>query len=171
MRMPIRNPKGHTAIELASICIIFVVVTVLCLDVGVMILASGSNERACRDACRAAAETSDSASALAAAQAACAAHAQNGGYFAAPPTVDATTFLYQDFAATNGVPPAPLPPSTPPTVRVTTQTTVTIPAPIVFMGLIKFGGPGQNTMNFRKTYVFPIVRQQLFLPPGGGGGS
>jgi Flp pilus assembly protein TadG len=137
-----------------------VVVTVLALDIGVMILASGTNERACRDAARAAAQATTSASALQAAQAACASHAQNGGYFASPPTVDSTTFLYQDFAATNGVPPQP---NTSPFVRVTTQVTVTIPAPIVFMGLVKFGGPGQNTMNFRKTYVFPIVRAPLFL--------
>ncbi len=165
MRRPMRNPRGHNAIELASICIIFVVVTVLCLDVGVMILASGTNERACRDACRAAAQATTSATALQAAQAACAAHAAGSQYFATQPTVDVATFQYQDFAATNGVPPPPLPASTPPTVTVTTRVDVIVPAPIVFMGLVKFGGPGQNTMTFRKTYVFPIVRAPLFLPP------
>ena len=163
MKTKMRSTKGHSAIELATICIIFVVVTVLCLDIGVMILASGSNERACRDAARAAANATDSASALQAAQAACASHAQQGGYFASPPTVDTSNFLYQDFAATQGVPPQP---NTSPFVSVTTQVTVTIPAPIVFMGLVKFGGPGNNTMNFRKTYVFPIVRAPLFLNQG-----
>lgn len=155
MTSHVRNRKGHTSIELATIAIIFVIVSLTCLNVGVMILGSGSNERACRDAARAAAQCKDPASALIAAQAAVAAHSQNGGYFAAPPTV--LTVDYNDYG---GNPPA----NTSPYVSVTTTCQVTIPAPIVFMGLAKFDQGTSGKMTFSKKYTFPIVATTYYPP-------
>lgn len=132
--------------------VLFVVMSVLCLDMGYVIMGSQVNDRACRDAARAAAEADNYATALKLAQAAVAPH-KGDGYFVSSPTVDASAFTYEDFG---GDPP----PNTSPFVSVTTNCDIRIPAPIFFLGA-NFGATG--TMNFSKTYVFPIVKTQLYL--------
>lgn len=147
-----KRPGGHTLIELSMLAVLFVVMSVLSLDVGYVIMGSQLNDRACRDAARAAAEADNYAGALDLAQTAVIAH-RGDGYFVSSPTVEASDFVYQDFS---GSPP----PNTSPYVSVTTSCNIRIPAPIFFLGA-EFGSSG--TMNFRKTYVFPIVKTQLYL--------
>ncbi len=144
--------QGHTLIEVSMLSILFVVIGVLCLDVGYLIMGSEMNDRACRDAARAAAEGDNYATALQLAQTAVVAH-RGDGYFVSNPTVNTGSFLYQDFG---GSPP----PNTSPFVSVTTSCNIRMPAPIFFLGA-SFGGQGD--MNFTKTYVFPIVKTQLYL--------
>lgn len=147
-----REVNGHALIELSMIASLLVVLSMLCANVGIVSLASSVNDSACRDAARAAAQASNSGAALKLAQAAIKAH-QADGYYITQPTIDTTSFVYQDFA---GNPP----PNTSPYVEITTNSTVRIPAPIVFYGA-KFGQNG--TVTFTRTYNFPIVKTQLYL--------
>lgn len=144
---------GHTLIELSMLSVLFVVMSVLCLDMGYLIMGSQMNDRACRDAARAAADADNYATALQLAQAAVVPH-RGDGYFVTNPTVDSSQFLYQDFG---GDPP----PNTSPFVRVTTNCNIRLPAPIFFLNS-SFGSSG--AMTFSKTYIFPIVKTQLYLP-------
>jgi hypothetical protein len=145
--------KGHILIELAMLSVLFVVMGVLCLDVGYLILGSELNDRACRDAARAAAAADNYTTSLQLAKAAVVPHAGDGFYVTSP-QVDTAAFLYQDFS---GSPPA----NTSPYVSVTTHCNIHVPAPIFFLGT-SFLSSG--SMQFTKTYVFPIVKTQLYLP-------
>ncbi len=148
-----RNSGGHNVIELGCIMIALAVVTVLSVDIGVVMLAASTNERACRDAARAAAQASDATNALRLAQAACKTHAVNN-IFLTNPSVDGNNFVYQDYS---GSPP----PDTSPYVSVVTWIDVHVPAPVAFAGA-KFN-PNNGTMTLRKEYTFPIVKTQLYL--------
>jgi Flp pilus assembly protein TadG len=147
-----RSVLGHLVIELSMISFLIVVVSVLCANIGIVSLATSLNDAACRDAARAAAQASNSASALKLAQAAIKAHTTDG-YYITVPTVDSSSFEYEDYA---GSPPA----NTSPYVKVTTTAQVRIPAPILFFGA-EFSKTG--TITFTRTYNFPIVKTQLYL--------
>lgn len=129
------------------------IVVILGVDIGVIMLADSTNDRACRDAARAAAGASDSTTALKRAQTAVLAHAVNS-IFLTNPSVDTQNFQYNDF---QGNPP----PDVSPYVEVATTITVNVPAPIVF-GKASFD-PGKGKMVLRKAYTFPIVKTQLYL--------
>lgn len=144
--------SGHSLIELSMLGVLFVVIAVLCLDVGYVMMGSQLNDRACRDAARAAAEADNYGSSLQMAQAAVIPH-RGDGYWVTNPTVNTASFVYQDFS---GSPP----PNTSPFVTVTTNCNVRLPAPIFFLGA-SFGAGG--TMSFTKSYTFPIVKTALFL--------
>jgi Flp pilus assembly protein TadG len=131
------------------------VVTILSADVGVIMLADSTNDRACRDGARAAAQANNSASALQLAQAAVATHAVNN-LFLTSPTVDTSNFVYQDYG---GSPPV----NTSPYVSVATSIAVKVPAPVFFGGAVF--DPGNGQMTLRKEYTFPIVKTELYLPP------
>ncbi len=147
-----RQLHGHALIELALIIVLMVVMSMLGANIGIVALATSINDSACRDAARAAAQASNSAVALGLAQAAIRAHGADG-YYVTQPTINTGAFVYQDYA---GNPP----PNTSPYVSVTTSSTVRIPAPIMFWGA-KFGSNG--TISFSRSYVFPIVKSQLYL--------
>lgn len=151
-----KRAKGMAIIELSMIACLLVVLAIVCANVGVVSLASSVIDSACRDAARAAAQASDSAHALALAQAAIRAH-RTDGYFISQPTIDTTSFVYQDYG---GNPPS----DTSPYVEVTTSSTVRVPCPIMFWGA-KFEPNG--SILFVRTYNFPIVKTTLYL----GGGS
>lgn len=147
-----KGERGHTLVEMSMLSVLFVVMAILTLDIGYVLMGSEMNDRACRDAARAAAQGDNYATALRLAQVAVLPH-RSDGVFVSAPTVDSAQFTYQDFG---GDPP----PNESPFVSVTTTSNVRIPAPIFFLG----SGFGQNgTMQFTKTYVFPIVKTQLFL--------
>lgn len=140
-------------IELGCVMVALAVVSVLSADIGIIMLADSTNERACRDAARAAAQGSDATTALRYAQLAVATHAVNNT-FVTNPTVDPTTFVYEDYA---GNPP----PNTSPYVQVVTSINVRVPAPVVFASA-KFN-PSNGLMTLRKQYNFPFVKTQLYL--------
>ena len=149
-----RSKRGHSnVIEMGCVMVALAVVSVLGADIGVVMLADSTNERACRDAARAAASASDPTTALKLAQLAVKAHATSS-LFVSSPTVDSTEFIYEDYS---GNPP----PNTSPYVQVATAINVKVPAP-VFFGNAKFN-PGNGTLTMRKEYIFPIVKTQLYL--------
>jgi len=119
----------------------------------VIILACNVNDAACRDAARAAAQTTSATQALMAAQTQLNIHS-HGAFFVTQPALSSTSapdFVYNDFG---GSPP----PDTSSFVAVTTIVNINIPAPIIFFGT-KFGsGP----IVYRKRYVFPIVKEKFY---------
>ncbi len=147
-----RRTHGHSIIELAMLSVLFSIFAVFALDIGFVLLGSQMNDEACRDAARAAAQGSDYINSIRLARAALASHKPDG-YYVTQPTLDAGAFVYEDFT---GSPP----PDTSPYVKVTTTTSVRIPAPVFFIGA-SFGKDG--TMQFSKSYTFPIVKTTLYL--------
>jgi Flp pilus assembly protein TadG len=148
-----RRITGTNVIEFGCVAIALAVVAVLSADIGVVMLADSTNERACRDGARAAAQGSDSVTALKLAQAAVNTHAPNN-LFVSNPIIDTSNFVYQDYA---GNPP----PNTSPYVSVVTSINVHVPAPVFFYGAVF--NPSNGLMTLRKEYTFPIVKTQLYL--------
>lgn len=148
-----RRSGGMQTAELACSCFILLAVTWLCLNISVALLASCNNERACRDAARAAAQADNFTDALKMAQAAAASY-PGDGYFVSTPTIEVPQTFYEDYY---GQPPSAL---HLPYVQVTTKMTVRFPAPIMFFAA-KMGDGG--TMTFYRQCTFPIVRTRLYL--------
>jgi hypothetical protein len=151
----LRNKRAGAILELGLIASLLVVITLFCTDVVVLMLGSGVNERACRDAARMAAEGTTYNQALVLAQVATKAY-QGDGYFVTTPVVDVASFVYNDYS---GSPPA----DTSPYVRVSTSCQIRLPAPIFLYGL-NFNPPN---MRFTKTYTFPIVTTAMPIIPQG----
>jgi len=147
-----RKTDGHLVLELSVVASLICVAGAFCANLATVSIAASAIDLSCRDAARAAAQASDSASSLKLAQTAVKAH-QTDGYFISQPTVSANSFVYQDFA---GNPPA----NTSPYVSVTTTSNVRLPAPVMFWGVAS-GTDG--TTVFTRTYTFPIVKTQLYL--------
>jgi len=147
-----RHGAGHSIIEFAVAVGMITVMALLCTNIGLLIMAAGVNDKACRDAARAAAQCSNYTNALKAARAALKGHPTDG-YFVSTPLMNDSDLVYEDYA---GNPPV----DTSPYVSVTTTTVVKIPAPFLMYGA-RFGAGGTQT--FRRTYTFPIVKTTLYL--------
>jgi hypothetical protein len=152
-KLPCQKRKsGQSLAELGVVGGLFVMISMLSLNIGLAALGSSSNERACRDAARAAAQGNNTDQAIRLAQASLLAHSADG-YFVTRSTLSSSDFVYEDFG---GDPP----PNTSPYVQVTTTNQVRIPAPFLF----PTGQTGSNGLiTFRNTYTFPIVKVQLYL--------
>jgi len=136
---------------------------------GLMMLGNQMLDRATRDAARAAAGQQTSANALLAAQAALKNHAADG-FYVTNPTLSLPDFKYQDWG---GTPQGQIiPPGNPGQgtqaqasfVTVTATNQVSLPANLsMFSGMlsIKQGPLASGKMTFRRTYWFPIIKQQL----------
>lgn len=146
-----RSAHGSNLAELGAIITIMTMIVLFCVNAAVVFVAGNINNRACRDAARAAAQASTSTSAQQQAQAALKSYVSTNS-FVGSPTFSTSDFVYQDFA---GDPP----PDTSPFVSVTTTLTAKVPAPI-FWGMT-FGQSGNVSM--KQTYQFPIVKTQLYL--------
>jgi hypothetical protein len=150
-----RTSKGHSIIELGCVSLLLAIVMLISADIGIMMLADSTCERAARDAARAAAGASDPATGLLMAQAAVATHGVSSGLLSKPAVVT-SDYVYQDFA---GSPP----PDTSPYVEVSTQITVKLPAPIFFaqakLDMASTGG----SIVLKKRYQFPIIKTKLYL--------
>lgn len=151
--------RGLAAVEIACGSLFMCVLLLLAIDVSVLMLGYEVNDKACRDACRAAAQQSSSAEAINAAQAILKTHQTDGSFVTQPVLVTGSNnFQYQDFGGN--------PLAGNPTVTVTTECRVKTPVPLVFVGS-NFGHDGSwvnDYWTFRKKYTFPIVTFSLQLP-------
>ncbi len=152
--LKMRSVRAHSVVELACCLLGFAIVAILSVDIGIICLANSTNDQACRDAARAAAQGSDYAASLRLAQASMLSHKANSPYMS-DPTLDSSAFEYEDFG---GSPP----PNVSPYIAVTTFMTVKVPAPVNFAGAQFY--PDNGTTEVRKTYEFPIVKTRLYLP-------
>ncbi|CAN5462157.1 hypothetical protein BH10CYA1_BH10CYA1_46550 [soil metagenome] len=122
-------------------------------NAAVIILACNINDAACRDATRAAAQTTSATQALMAAQTQLTIHSTGSSFVTQPElsSSSAPDFVYNDYG---GSPP----PDTSSYVAVTTSVNISIPAPIMFFGTSLGSGP----IFYRKRYVFPIVKEHFY---------
>jgi hypothetical protein len=143
-----RANRGTLTLELSCTAIFFSVFAYLTADLGYVLYGADFNDRACRDAARAAAQSSSLAEAIKKVNAVLQSHQGNPVIMSGPALY--APVVYQDFG---GSPP----PQTSPFVTVTTTTRINLPfAPIVFMGGATFGQTGNCV--FTQSYTFPIVR-------------
>jgi hypothetical protein len=141
-------------IDLIFGALLMIVLSALAMDITVGMMGAINNDSACRDACRAAAQTSNQAAALVAAQIQLGVHA-NDGLMISQPTLTASSspdFVYNDYA---GSPPA----NTSPYVVVTTAVTVKLPVPLVFFGK---NFATNNVLRFTRRYQFPIIKEHFY---------
>lgn len=140
----LRKNSGSGLIDLGFAAIMMIAMAVFALDITMAILAYGVNDRACRDAARAAAQGSNLAEAQRLAQSALISHQTNASALTSP-TIESLS--YTDFA---GQPPS----GVSPIVRVVTRSQVRVPAPIAIFGSAVM----PDSFTVRKAYVFPIVK-------------
>lgn len=139
-----RNPQGTVLAELSIGCLVAVSIAMFGLDIGTAMVCYGQNDRACRDAARAAAQGSTQLEAQNLANSIVKTFANPSGLITSPKVV---SVQYSDF---NGTPPDGVSPF----VTVTTVSTAKPIAPFSLFGKNVING----TFPLRKTYTFPIVR-------------
>ncbi|CAN5436934.1 hypothetical protein BH10CYA1_BH10CYA1_37450 [soil metagenome] len=151
----VRNSRGGSAVELALGAILMITLSALAMNMILLNFAMCLNDAVCRDAARAAAQTSGKAAALLAATTQLKLHATDG-VFVSQPILTSTAdpdFVYNDYG---GNPPA----NQSSYVTVTTSVTVKVPAPIVFFGAKFYAKNG--TLIMQRRYTFPIIKEQYY---------
>lgn len=138
-----RNERGTVFAELAIGCMIMIGIAMFALDIGTAMMCFGTNDRACRDAARAAAQGSNAAEANNLARRIVQNFNSQSNLVTSPQVV---SVVYNDF---NGTPPDGVSPF----VLVTTRATARAVAPWG-LGKTAIGG----TFPLTKTYCFPIVK-------------
>lgn len=145
-----RRSSGFSFAEVAISSFLVLVLAILGINICILVFACSVNDKACRDAVRAAAQQPTSAKAQNFALASIKNH-HTDGFFISPITL--TNFNYNDF---NGNPP---PAGQCPLVQVTTSVDVTLPAPLIF-----FGTTLTNKMKFSQIYTSPIIKTKIVMP-------
>lgn len=148
-----RRQSAQIAVELIVACLLFLPISILGFSTLICQMAVSINDRACRDAARIAAEASDYSAALKRAQAIIVTHKTSGPMFG-PVQLDTSKFIFEDYA---GTPPQ----NAYPYVSVTTTMPCTVPAYIRLFGETV---SEPKSVNFRRTYTFPIVKLKLYYP-------
>lgn len=149
-----KRQNGSALVEFSAFSFLFFVFAILAIHISVALYGAYFNNRACRDAARAAAQaenTTPGAGVIQATKLAASvlkAHS-TAGTFLQTPTLSAP-IVYQDYGGSYT-------PLTPPYVQVTTSTVATLPfRPLSFLAAGTVLQDGHLT--FTKTYTFPIVR-------------
>lgn len=141
------NNQGMLSAEIAFSATFLIVFAAVAADIGYSLYGADFNDRACRDAVRAAAQTTNLADATKKANTILVSH-QGNPLVMSGPSLD--TIVYQDYSAT------PAPANTSPFVTVTTHTKIFLPfSPLCIQG-VAYGASGSYT--FVQSYTFPIVR-------------
>lgn len=143
-RRKLREGTGSAlAVELAASTAFFAVFAVLGATLALIMYGGYINDRACRDAARAAAQGQTITEASKLADTILVSHKPSVSYIDGPRLKG--SLVYEDYA---GSPPAMVSPY----VKLSTETKVVLP-----IDIFKFVLPG-NTLIWRQTYTFPIVR-------------
>jgi len=167
------NESGASIVELACVAVLFVVLALLCVDAGVLVMATSSLDEAVRDAGRAAAETKNQSDATSAANQALKKHIGPNnpvlrnlaivGPVTYEPYDGATKVYIKSDTGSTGLTGAPAGQMlATPFVRLQAGIDAVVPAPILFIGA-SFGKGG--TLHFEQTATFPIIK----LPVTGTG--
>jgi Flp pilus assembly protein TadG len=138
-----RRNRGSILIELTAIVFFLLVFTLIAIHAGLLVFGISQNDRACRDAARAAAQGKDQATATQLATVALKAHASPTTFFTSPALVK----IVYDLTSS---------PTKSPTVQATTTTTANLPVgAFVFFGqsAVKNG-----RLVFTQAYTFPVVK-------------
>ncbi len=139
-----RTKRGSVAVELAAGALVTIGIVALALNVCFAMMSYGLNDRACRDACRAAAQGASAVEAEGLARTIVKSYSSSNSQLA---PIEVSNITYTDFGGTPSADVSPF-------VSVTTRTTAKMPAPIEFFGNKVFA----DSIPVQKTYTFPIVR-------------
>lgn len=145
-----RNENGSALIELSAVAWTMPLAAVIAVNVGLLVFGAWTNDAACREAVRAAAQQNNASDARAAALRATANFATSSGSIASSPQLLLTgnNFQFETFADSDGKPQI----DKGPFVKVSTRLVAKLPAPLVF---------GQNGLSdkiiFTQSYTFPIL--------------
>ncbi len=152
MKNKVRNSKGTGLAEVAIASLILIGMALFSLNIGTAMISYGVNDRACRDAARAAAQGGSLTESQNLASQILRSYAQNGNLLRTPALIGVK---YNDFS---GNPPEGVSPF----VTVTTRMDARSIAPFSLFGaeVVKASFP------VTKTYTFPIVK--LTVPPTAG---
>jgi Flp pilus assembly protein TadG len=152
--MKTRNRStGQLVIELASTCVFLLIFVLVSVDIGLLLYGAHINDKACRDACRAAAQTNNATDARRVAEAVLSGQRLAGDTvgkgIVTRPTIPAGAagLTYVDY---NGTPA----PDESPYVTVVTECNSTLP----FAPPELLGHSMNQSFTFRQSYTFPIVR-------------
>ncbi len=145
-----RRSSGFSFIEVAVSSFLVMVLAVVSINISILVFACAVNDKACRDAVRAAAQQPTAAKAQNFALASIKNHKTDGFFIS---QVQLTNFNYNDFGG------APPPAGQCPLVQVTTSVDVTLPAPLIFMGATL-----TNRMRFSQIYTSPIIKTKNVMP-------
>lgn len=143
-----RSQKGTAFIDLALASGLMIAMAIFSLNICIMIMTYGVNDRACRDAARAAAQGTSATEAEKLARTILRAYQRSNSNFLAQPTIQ--RIVYNDFG---GNPPAGISP----VVSVTTVASAKLPAPLEFFGK----QIGSDRFSMTKSYTFPVVRMNI----------
>jgi hypothetical protein len=152
-----RSCKGSHVIELASTSLIMAVLVVMCIDVATIVFGTTVHNRACREACRAAAQGNDQQRAISLARAILSA-SRTDGYYLSQPTFTDSECDYNDYGGNPQ-------PDEIPTVTLTTHADIKLPAGASFAGAL-LGAP-DGVIHSSCNYTFPIMNYQQPVPPSG----
>ncbi len=149
-----KRKQGSAVIEIVITLSLMIVLAALGADLSLITYAMFLNDQACRDATRAAAQQSSSATALQAAQVQIKVHATDGFFVSQPQLVSQSSpnFVYNDYAGN-------VPANQSPYVTVTTSVNIKLPAPIFFWGN-NFMPNG--SMKFVRQYTYPIIKEKFY---------
>lgn len=145
----IRRKTGSAFIELACMGFILPVLAVISANVGLLVFAAWTNDAACRDAARCAAEQGNKSDAVVAAACAAKRYATAGGILGNPKVLtEDNGFTYEPFYDKAGVPQL----EKGPYVTVTTRMNAVLPLPMFVSdkGLTRF-------IVFKQSYTFPLM--------------
>ena len=154
-----RQEKGTALIELVMISFVVPLVALICVNIGVLAFAAWTNDTACKDAARAAAQQTNAKDAFAAAAITLQNYSNTAsGIIGAPkllgvrPAVSQVgtgLFQYNIFPdPETGAPQI----RKGPYVRISTEMKTTLPAPIAFNG-VNF----TNQVKFSTSYIYPVI--------------
>jgi Flp pilus assembly protein TadG len=140
-----RGEKGALIVELTAALFLLLFFVILSVHIGIIVYGAFLNDRACRDAVRAAAQAKTPAIATSQATAVLVSHKQGANSYLSSPVL-VVPIVYQGSA-----PDA----QTSPYVQVTTTTTVKLPFPA--MNFLSLVFNADSNFTFSQTYTFPIV--------------
>ncbi len=148
-RNGMRRGSGSAFIELACMGFILPLLAVISANVGLLVFAAWTNDAACRDAARCAAEQGNKSDAVVAAACAAKRYATAGGILGNPKVLtDDTSFTFEPFFDKNGVPDL----AKGPYVTVTTRMNAILPIPMLVSdkGMTRY-------IVFKQSYTFPLM--------------
>lgn len=171
LKIPSRDGNGGMIVELACAGFLFVGITLLCFDAGVLMAAHSTLDEATRDAGRAAGESTLTAAnpdlPRQAAEDALSKHASAGNMFLKNLRLDSFEYKVDAIPDITGIPDnGGAPPggkvSGTPYVALTASVDAVVPAPILFFGA-EFGKGG--TLHYSQAAMFPIIKSPVFFDP------
>lgn len=153
-RRRLRRRTGTILPEFVGALVVLALVTLMAVNMGLTLFAAWTNDAACRDAVRAAAQQTNATSAQTAASVALSQFKSGSSWFSGPTLLTSgTSFDWETFKdPTTGI----INWAQVPFCRVTTRMIVTMPAPIIFVNARM-----TDQITLTQSYAFPLTNPNI----------